>query len=414
MGLFADVIAYSTWYVMVFFSVVWLMIFLQKRHILRRDPKPTVFPSISIIVPAYNEEDTIESTVRSLEKLDYPNKKLEVIVVNDGSKDRTSQLAHAVAKEFSNVRVVDKPNGGKASALNIGIDHAKGDLIACMDADSVVERDALKRMVGYFKDPQVASVTSSMKVQNRNTILARVQHAEYIMNIFLRKMLTFLDALPVTPGPLSLYRRAVVQRLGGFEGDNLVEDMDMAFKIHEAGYKIENSVRARVWTICPATLRGVYAQRLRWYRGLIGTSLKYRHMFFSRKYGNFGLFFLPLTLASVILVFFLFGLLVSDVLDAVSSLFWSWSLVGFDVAYLLSYIHLPEMNVLAIDTRLALMAGTTILGTTILYLSFKNAGESVRPNAGVFVTYLFLFPVLTMVFWSASILHELCRAKRRW
>lgn len=414
-GLFQDVVVYGTWYVMVFFSVVWMLVYMSRREQFHRDPRPpTVLPTLSIVVPAYNEEDSIEPTVESLVALDYPKNKLEIIIVNDGSRDRTSQLAHALARKHRNVRVIDKPNGGKASALNLGIAQARGTLVACMDADSTVERDALKRMVGYFRDKSVAAVTSSMKIFNKTGVLAKIQATEYLLNIFLRKILTFLDALPVTPGPFSIYRKAVVKKVGGFDGENMVEDMDMAFAIHEAGYRIENATQARVWTTCPTTLRGVYRQRVRWYRGLIATSLKYRHLFFSTRYGNLGMFFLPLNFASVVMVFLMLGIILYDTVAHVFRRLWYWSLVDFDLSYILSTLQPPDLSVLWIDFRLALSVSIIFLGVALLYTSFKETGESVRKNLLSFFAYLFVFPFFLMLFWSVSLIHELRRARKRW
>ncbi|MBI4017604.1 MAG: glycosyltransferase [Candidatus Aenigmarchaeota archaeon] len=414
MGAVSDIVLYVTWYVMVFFSVVWFSVFLKKGKRYHNDPKASVLPSVSIIVPAYNEDATIEKTVRSLLALDYPKNKLEIMVVNDGSKDRTSALAHAMAREHKNVRVMDKPNGGKASALNAGIARARGTLVGCMDADSTAERDALKRMLGYFNDERVAAVTSSMKIANARGVLGRIQAAEYLLNIFLRKILTFMDALPVTPGPLSIYRKSVVKSMGGFNGDNMVEDMDMAFALHAAGYKIENSTGARVWTLCPTTLRGVYAQRVRWYRGLISTSFKYRDLFFNTRYGNLGVFFLPLNFLSIIMVFALLSVMAHDTFMSVSRTLWQWSLVGFDMGYIISAFRIPDLNIMLFDTRLALMFSATLLGVALLYTSFRQANERIRSNILGFAAYLFFFPMLMMVFWSVSLVHELRRAQKRW
>ena len=334
--------------------------------------------------------------------------------MNDGSSDGTSKIAHALRKDYKSLRVIDKKNGGKASALNVGIEHARGEMVACMDADSMVDKRALKQMVGYFRDTEVAAVTSSMKVSNRERALGKAQAAEYLLNIFLRKILTFMDALPVTPGPFSIYRKSVVQRLGGFEGDNLVEDMDMAFKLHSHGYKIETSTRARVWTICPDTLRGVYPQRVRWYRGLVATSFKYKDMFFNPAYGNLGVFFLPLNFLAIALVSLMLGLIVYSTVSSLSQTIWNWNLVGFDLSYIISSLRPPDLSVMLLDTRTMLMASSTLLGVALLFFSFRQAGEKVRQNPAGFVSYMFVFPFLMMVFWSVSLVHELIKSPKGW
>ena len=286
-------------FVTVYLSVLFLLIYMENAEEME-DPQPSRFPSIDIIVPAYNEEEHIAETIESLLELEYEGKK-RIIVVNDGSKDRTL----AVAKRFvkKGVLVLDKPNGGKASAMNVGLKHANAELVAVLDADSIVAEDALGHMVGYFDDKRVAAVTPMMKVWRSSTPVQALQRAEYIVNSFAKKVLEQLDSITVTPGPFSIYRRDVLSKLGGFDEKTVTEDQEIALRIQKANWKIASSYGAVVYTDAPSSLLELYKQRKRWYRGFLENAWRYRGLIHP-SYGDLGMFVLPSTLALVVVGIF--------------------------------------------------------------------------------------------------------------
>ena len=225
------------------------------------------YPKVSIIVPAYNEEKNIEKAIKSLLELDYPKDRLEIIVVDDGSKDKTYEIAKKFESDI--VKVYKKENGGKASALNYGIKKATGELIVTLDADSVVPKDALKKMLEYFDEEDVMIVVPSIQVENTDGWVAKVQIIEYAYNNVLRKIFDKLNSIYVAPGPFSVFRRELFDKIGYFDEKNLTEDMEIAMRTQAYGYKIRHCPDVVVRTKVPTDLKSLIRQRLRWYLGFV-------------------------------------------------------------------------------------------------------------------------------------------------
>lgn len=292
-----------TYIVLFFFGIFFIMIFMllhaRNRKELFASPKIKNYPSVSFLVPACNEENTIEETINALLKIKYPKEKKEIIIINDGSKDNTLKIANALAKKHKEIKVLDKPNSGKANSLNEAIKIAKGELIAVTDADSYPESTALIKMVGHFDDRNVAAVTSRVLVKNINNLLGRFQVLDYSIIAWTRKLLDFVDSVYVTNGPLSIYRKSVVKKVGGFDPKNLTEDIEITWHILSEGYQTRMSYDAIVYTTVPEDLKTWTRQRVRWNLGGIQTVKKYwRSMF---KKGAFGYFVIPYVTASFVL-----------------------------------------------------------------------------------------------------------------
>ncbi len=204
----------------IFMLAFYLLVFLDNRSGFLKDPVPKRFPKISFLVPSYNEGKNIRKTLYSILALNWPSKPFDIIVIDDGSSDNTAQQARKV----KGVRVYSKSNGGKASALNFGIQKSKHEFSATMDADSYAKPDALFHLMGYFEqDSQVAAASSSHVVEEPKTFVERIQKFEYITANFLRKSHSLLNALYVTPGPLSIFRKKVLEEIGGFDETQLTE-----------------------------------------------------------------------------------------------------------------------------------------------------------------------------------------------
>jgi len=242
------------------------------------------WPKVAIIVPAYNEEKSIKESIFSLANLDYPKDKLKIIVVNDGSTDKTSFLAKEAAKEINKkhpqlVEVYDKENGGKASALNFGIKKVmnKVDYVVVLDADSVVEKDSLKKIVKRMESlpEEYAAAVSTMNVYKPETFHQRFAAVEYFMVNVFRKALSRANLLYVTPGPFSIYRIGFFKKHGFFNEKDITEDMEMGIRIRAKGYKIFYEDESLVYTISPPTFKTLWKQRLRWYLGGLDNYLKY-------------------------------------------------------------------------------------------------------------------------------------------
>lgn len=300
-----EALVYPFLFIAIFFESFVLVTLLSKpaRDARRRAParldEASALPSVAVIVPCWNEAATVGATCDSLLALAYPKDKLEVVLVNDGSTDDT----RGVMTRFMNhpqVRVIHKANGGKHTALNAGVAVTDAEIIGCLDADSFVEPDALCEIIPCFADARVAAVTAAMSVYRPKNILQHMQYAEYIFGIALRHAIASINGLYVTPGPFSFYRHRVIKELGGFRYGHQTEDMEMALRIQQAGYTIENAPRARVYTKTPQTLAKLVRQRTRWTTGFLRNILgEYRGLVGNREHGALGALMLPSALIAI-------------------------------------------------------------------------------------------------------------------
>ncbi len=227
-------------------------------------------PPVSVIVPAFNEEDVIEQAIESLLELDYPQ--YEVIVIDDGSTDRTEERARRWEGRAGEVeiRVLTKRNGGKAAALNAGIAQAQHPIVLCMDADSWMEPQTLRAAIPHFKDPTVGAVAGNVKVENRNGWLTRLQALEYIEGLNMpRRAQGFIGAVNIVPGPVGIFRREALEEVGGYDTDTFAEDADLTVKLVTEGWKVLYEDAAITWTAAPETAMDLIQQRYRWTRGLL-------------------------------------------------------------------------------------------------------------------------------------------------
>lgn len=259
-------------------------------------------PTVCIAVPCFNESKSVAETLRSLLVLDYPKERLEIIVVDDGSTDDT----FAVAKQFEtapgvypSVRVVRKENGGKHSALNLALGETRAELIGCLDADSTVEPDALARAAAALSETSVAAVTPGIHVKETRTFFQKLQHVEYRLSIFNRSAFAALGSVFITPGPFTIFRTEAVRDVGGWHYAHSTEDMEIALRLQERGYRIVNNPLVTVHTSAPRTLPALFRQRVRWSYGFLRNAFEYRHMLGNRRYGNLGILILPAALLSI-------------------------------------------------------------------------------------------------------------------
>lgn len=300
-----------------------LMMLIARRHArVRESPHytwgPPVTEPVSVVVPAYNEANCIADTVRSLVAGDHA---AEVIVVDDGSVDGTADVVEAL--NLPQVRVVRKPNGGKASALNTGIALARHDLIVMMDGDTVFARDTIRKLVQPFADPGVGAVAGNAKIANPRGLVARWQHIEYVIGFNIdRRVYDLLHCMPTVPGAVGAYRRRALQSVGGVSGATLAEDTDLTMALCRAGWRVVYEPGARAWTEAPRNIRGLWRQRYRWAYGTMQSMWKHRRAVVepgpSGRFGRLGLAHLALfqvllpLLAPLVDVFLVYGVLFID------------------------------------------------------------------------------------------------------
>jgi cellulose synthase/poly-beta-1,6-N-acetylglucosamine synthase-like glycosyltransferase/peptidoglycan/xylan/chitin deacetylase (PgdA/CDA1 family)/spore germination protein YaaH len=247
---------------------------------------------VSIVVPAYNEEVTAIKTIQSLLKTDYPN--FEIIFVDDGSKDKTYELVNAAYGHHPMVKVLSKPNGGKASALNFGIANAQYDFVVCIDADTQLKPDAIYHLMSYFTDEEIGAVAGTVKVGNETNMITRWQSIEYITAQNMdRRAFDLLNSITVVPGAIGAFRKSAVFKAGGFTSDTLAEDCDLTMRILKQGFIIKNCAEAVAYTEAPETLGALMKQRFRWSFGVIQSFWKNRDALFNKKYKFFGMVGMP-------------------------------------------------------------------------------------------------------------------------
>ncbi len=305
-GLFVSVVFYGNWFLLyLFLTAIFLAIgrviliailaLIQnkgnKKETAERLAKAILYP-VSIIVPAYNEEITAVKTIQSLLKTKYDN--FEIIFVDDGSKDKTFEIVSAAYSGDTRVKIFTKPNGGKASALNYGIDHASYDFVVCIDADTQLKDDAVYHLMTYFSDEEIGAVAGTVKVGNENNLITRWQSIEYITAQNMdRRAFDLLNSITVVPGAIGAFRKTAINDAGGFTYDTLAEDCDLTMRILKQDYIIKNCAEAIAYTEAPESVSMLLKQRFRWSFGVMQSFWKNRKALFNKKYKYFGMVGMP-------------------------------------------------------------------------------------------------------------------------
>lgn len=279
-------------FIALYFLFLFSLVYAQNKKDMLYYPKTKKIYSLDIVVPCYNEEDTIEATVKSLLSSNYKGLS-KIYVVDDCSTDNSYSIIKKLAGKYNKVVALHTPkNTGKAAnAKNYGAKFAKSELIGFTDADSFPEKDAISKAVGFFNNEKVAGVTTLILVKNRKKAIERLQSLEYKVIAFTRKLLGFLEAIYVTPGPMAIYRRKLFSKIGGFDEKNVTEDIEITWNLVSRGYKVEMSMASRILTVVPDNIKHWYRQRIRWNIGGIQTIRKYKHLFLKK--GSLGSFILP-------------------------------------------------------------------------------------------------------------------------
>ena len=403
-------------YCMTFFglytAIYFLMTIFERRQVLRKG-EAKVHPKVTICVPCYNEETTVVKTLKSLISLEYENGKLEIIVVDDGSSDNTYKKAKEFADKHPkfNIQVYKKKNGGKYTALNFAIKKAKGEFFGGLDADSFVDKKALKRIVKFFEDKNVTAVTPSMLVADPKGILQRIQYIEYLLGVFLRKVFAEMGSIHVTPGPFSIYRMSFFKKYGGFKKAHHTEDQELAMRAQRHDKVIENAVDAYVYTIAPKDFKTLYKQRLRWYRGFLKNVIDYRDLF-SAKHGNLGMFILPSSFISVMFVIFFMVYFIVKNVNLLMDQYLALRSVNFDFWQIIQNIKLDVfflntsgMGVLGVVSLLA--------AVTVIYVSKKIAKEK-KPITISYILFMIFYWMLFGFWWFVSIISAIFTKKTKW
>jgi cellulose synthase/poly-beta-1,6-N-acetylglucosamine synthase-like glycosyltransferase len=395
----------------IYLNVWFLLLFLENKNFLFKTKKPKRYPKISILIPAHNEEKNIGKTLKSVLSIDYPKKKLEVIVIDNASKDKTSE----VVKKFKKVKLIKIPVAGKAIALNEGLKVATGEIIGILDADSQVSKSCLKRMIGYFDDKRVGGVTNFIKVDEKKKILSKLQDIEYLISGLTKRLLSFLETFFILPGTLSLIRADLARKIK-FSPDTLTEDMDIALEIIKRGYKIENCLDSISYTEIPKRLRSWFRQRIRWYRGFIQNTIKHKDILFRKKFLNLGWFVIPIAGYFAILIGVYVILLNS--LDLIYNFFLTLRSINF--IPIRDQINLALANFPNLSSFLfypySFIISLIIFFTSffIFFIGLKVLRKIDLKTVILLPFYMTFYYTLVMVSWLISLFLELIGWKKEW
>ncbi|MBI5400909.1 MAG: glycosyltransferase [Candidatus Yonathbacteria bacterium] len=402
-------------YVFLFFSlyleVFFLITFFEERLKLSATSvrtKLSNYPSATIIVPCWNEEKTVSKTVESLLALHYPKDKLEIFIVDDGSADHTWEAVQKFANN-PQVKLFKKENGGKHTAVNLGIKNSASELIGCLDADSFVDKDALHEIASAFnEDQQMMAAIPTIIIHEPKTVLQKMQKTEYHTVAFFKRMLSPLDAITVTPGPFSFFRKEVFEKIGPFKKAHNTEDMELALRLQSNHMRIRNVHTARVYTKGPETLHRLYRQRLRWAYGGMKNTLDYRFMLFRRKYGILGMITLPLAFYGGFIFLYNFGFIVFHVVRVAINKTVEIGTVGLSFA-------LPSADSFFFNTSFMSILVYVFfgLGLVIIWNGVRLAEGRFRPSMGIFY-FISLYGIVAPIWLTSAIVNLVFSRNTNW
>lgn len=384
-----------------YFLFLFTLIFIQNKSEVLYCPTPKKEYTLSIVVPCFNEQESVGSTIDTLANMNYKGLK-KIIVVDDKSTDNSYNVIKQYEKKYPGlVKAEQTPHnsGCAAGAKNHGAKFVDTELISFTDADSYPKSDALDYMVGWFNDPQVGAVTSTVLVKNRNKFIEKVQAVEYKVIKFTRKLLEFIDSIYVTPGPLAVYRKSSFDDIGGFDEENLTEDIEITWHMQAAGYKVKMAMPARVYSIVPTTVKSWVKQRNRWNIGGIQTILKYKGTI--ARYGMLGAFILPFFFFSwvisifgiIVLAYRLYDIISVRILSAIYSAQNQTDIIRFN-----------ELNLsLDILTFFGIVVISFTLIYTIIALSQLKEPEYKRTGIHTLAFYFFFYVLMYPIILISSI-----------
>ncbi len=392
-------INYFLVFIAVFFviysSIFHLILLFENREKFNR--KRPLIKGLSLIIPAFNESKNIIKTLKRVVKMNYPKNKMEVLVIDDGSEDNTFELAKNFSKNYKFIKVFRKEHSGKSASINFGIKKSKNEFVAIMDADVLPDKNALINCMKYFDSNEVAAVTSRVLQKRKNSIWERWQDIELKIISLSRKIREKLNLIDSTPGALSVYRKNILEKIGLFDEKNLLEDVEIAWRILRNGYKIKMAYNSKVYTNFPSNFQGWLRQRTRWHIGWLQTIFKHINSIF--KNPPLGTFILPFSLTAALIQILI--------------LFLSFYLISNWLIYISSYIY----NALALKSSINLfnfnlqISVFNFYGAILLFLSLFLTYYSIKdykkmPRLIDFLTFIFFYAV---VFYPCYLINSILR-----
>lgn len=353
-------------------------------HWERKQPWPATFtwdettPKVTVLLPCYNEAANVDETIHHLFKQNYPH--MDVIAINDGSKDDTASRLDALVRQYPALQVLHQTNQGKASAMNNGLGHARGDIIVGIDGDAILDYDAIGYMVSHFlSSPNVSGVTGNPRVRTRSTAIGKIQTGEFSAIIGLIKRAQRIYGMVFTiSGVICAFRRKALEEIGGWNVDMITEDIDVSWRIQLAGGQVRYEPRAMCWVLMPETLHGLFKQRLRWAQGGGEVFLRYFSQTIRWKNRRFWLL----------------------MLEYIVSVVWCYSVITLLMAWLVSQLLMPMAW--PITAKLLSYFGSILIAISFIQFSVSFYIDS-RYDKEIFrcvywsIWYPFAYWILNMV-----------------
>ncbi|MBW3023260.1 glycosyltransferase family 2 protein [Candidatus Woesearchaeota archaeon] len=388
MNLAENIIVWSVYIISLFFAIFWFIIFLSGG--ITKEPKKKLksFPNVTIAIPVYNREKSVSLTIDSALALDYHKNKIEILVVNHGSTDKSREVIESYKEKVRILNIKRKPGERKGAPMNAALQVAKGEFFVCLDADSIATRSSLKEMLPYFEDKKVGCVLPSMKVYSPKNFWHKLQRAEYIVNMFYKRLMGHLNCIHVAPGPFSIFRTSILKEVGGYDANNLTEDLEITYKLQKHQYQIVQLLKTEVFTIAPKTFKEIYEQRNRWFKGALINTLKYKKMMFNKKYGDFGFIQLPTVIISAFLAISLILITLYFGLKPHLQYLYDMRFVNFDFLTILKNLSF-NFNIFDLNYALVITAIVTFLISVTILIKSHTHNQEKMLKIGLFPLVIF-------------------------
>ena len=376
------------------------------------------YSRVSIIVPSYNEGKNIKNTLERLIDLEYPKDKLEIIVVDDGSKDNTYEIAKEYEEKYNFIKVYKKENGGKSSALNYGIKRSSGEIIVTLDADSIPEKDSLIKMLKYMYYYNADIVVPAIQTINTKKLIEKYQYIDYSIHNFSRMVIDKMNSIFIASGPFSVFKRSVFEKIGLFDEKNISEDMEIALRAQKTNFKIKFCPEVIIKTVPPDNFKSLLKQRVRWVLGFIDNYMKYRdieNIYLREIVFGISIILYVLLPLSFLIILYMYGKQLYDFLRYLSS-------INYDIYYFIKYSFSFDINtyifqLLSTSQLILITFSFILLINFVLFISIYKRYDKSKSWLSIIyysVIYLFFSIYFNAIFIIVAIYYKLFGRNLRW
>lgn len=399
-------------FITLYFQIFFLVTFIEKSDIFFdtkvKRKRFRNMPLVSLIVPCWNEEDTVLGTIDSIMNLKYPKSKIEIVVVDDGSTDGTWDQMQKL-KKYKNIKLIKKENGGKHTANNVGIENSTGEYVATIDADTFLKEDALCEMMSEFRrDRELDAIGSTVLVRDPRTLVQYAQMIQYQMFSFTKILLASIGGALVVPGAFSIYKREVFDQIGKFKDGHKLEDLEFTYRMQRAGMNVGQCRNAIAYTNAPDSIMKLWNQRKRWGYGFLKNTYDYKDMFTRSKNSSFGFFTLPSSAFTYIAILIAFFTTLYVIVENIYNFLVEVNLLGFGV--LGDYIKFTEISL----TPSAIIYAFIYLTVIWLIIFGKYTVRDKSFNPFPVIVFFAIFSVFMPILVVRNIYDSVTKSSIRW